>query len=363
MLSTAAETRPDAAHQAAYADARASLLAGPPPTHPPSAPLPVLQQPQFTPLKSVTPPSMDDDATLRTPRTGEPGTSFTSPSPMSLHIIPSPVTVPAPVAGAAAAASSSGAPSPLPVSMREIYKISNDNRRKKKRAKLTHDGTAAGAAASGEGDDDEPGAAPAAAAPERKKNVPSNSDVGADGKTSAEFLKTIGWGTGVQAGGAGAAPAAGQQQQSNSATTDSAKKRRRSGSSSAPSASLSSSPPAASFVPSAAAASAAPLHPFDYASASLPPSAPSTHGHFTPYADMGRDERELQKAAGGGAGHSRDPSQKIYKNHTMLKNAGKSVTVRMDDAHQHQGRRGGSSHGIPIPGRNNPQQQQQQQRR
>jgi len=101
------------------------------------------------------------------------------------------------------------------------------------------------------------------------------------------------------------------------------------------------------------------VQPFDYASASLPPSAPLSHAHFQPYADMGRDDRELRAAAGGAAA-SRDPSQKIYKNATMLRHASKSVTVKMDDAHQHAPRRAQQqAGGMPIPQRN----QQQQQRR
>jgi hypothetical protein len=82
----------------------------------------------------------------------------------------------------------------------------------------------------------------------------------------------------------------------------------------------------------------------------LPPSNPSKQPHFQPYADMGRDKAELKAAAGVG-GNKNDPSQKIYKGHTFLKHANKSVTVRMDDAHQ---RRPAAQQpaGIPIPNRN-----------
>lgn len=58
---------------------------------------------------------------------------------------------------------------------------------------------------------------------------------------------------------------------------------------------------------------------------------------------MGRDKMELKAAAGV---QSRDPSQRIFKGHTQLKNANKSITVRMDDTQQRQ--RGGSA-GSALP--------------
>lgn len=135
------------------------------------------------------------------------------------------------------------------------------------------------------------------------------------------------------------------------------KKRKHSGSStgSGP-ASLSSSPPTSSLlssmVPAAAAASV-----FDYSTASLPPSNPQKAPHFTPYADMGRDKAELKAAAMGPGARSNDPSQKIYKNHTMLKNAHKNVTVKMDDQRSRTAAAAAAAGGIPIPAARNQQQQ------
>jgi len=135
---------------------------------------------------------------------------------------------------------------------------------------------------------------------------------------------------------------------------DSAKKRRRSGSASAPAAgSLSSSPPLSAASP-LLQSSPPPVVAFDYSAASLPPSNPAKLAHFQPYQDMGRDKAELKAAAGVGAAARNDPNNKIYKGHTMLKHANKSVTVKMDDAHQ---RRNAPAAGIPIPARNAQQQQ------
>ena len=232
MLASTAESKSDLQdNQRAIAEVHASMLLAAAPVHPPSAPLP-----HSTPLKSTTPVSasmMDDDESsqLRTPHTGEPAYSFTSPSPMSLQVIPSPLTVPAaaaatgftsiaaPAASAALPLGSSGASSPLPNSMREIYKISNENRRNKKKAKLTHVAGAVGSQPMDADDEEGSGSAKAsavtagaaAAAGGKKKGHTSNSssagaDVGADGTTSTEFLKNIGWGS-------GAPPATATQQQ------------------------------------------------------------------------------------------------------------------------------------------------------
>ena len=136
------------------------------------------------------------------------------------------------------------------------------------------------------------------------------------------------------------------------------KKRKHSGSStgSGP-ASLSSSPPTSSLLSSmvGSAAGSAPSV-FDYSSASLPPSNPQKAPHFTPYADMGRDKAELKAAAGGPGARSNDPSQKIYKNHTMLKNAQKNVTVKMDDQRSRTAAAAAAVGGIPIPAPRNAQQ-------
>ena len=223
LLSSSFDSKPDVQSNRALAEARASLLSAVP-AH---TAAPVLL-PQQTPLKSAS-PAMEDDSSLRTPRTGEPDYSFTSPSPMSLQIIPSPVNVPsatgaaasagsftsiagevAPAAaaaasGVAASTASAAASSPLPTSMREIYKISNDNRRKKKKAKLGHEQGGAGGAQGMDVDEEDStpkaAATAAAAGADRKKkggqsaSGSTGADAAADGTNSDEFLKTIGWGS------------------------------------------------------------------------------------------------------------------------------------------------------------------------
>lgn len=141
------------------------------------------------------------------------------------------------------------------------------------------------------------------------------------------------------------------------------KKRKHSGSSSGSGpASLSSSPPTSSLLSSmlvGVSASAASSSPFDYSSASLPPSNPQKAAHFAPYADMGRDKAELKAAAATGPkARTNDPNQKIYKNQTMLKNAHKNVTVKMDDQRSRTAAAAAAG-GIPIAPRNTQQQQQQ----
>lgn len=359
-----------------------------------------------TPLKATTAAAdgsstnmMDDDdrTALRTPITGEPGHSFVSPSPASLLVAPSPVPIPYPasaagghssftsiardvapsmssnhesagsasgssgvgvVSAALAAAtnntsSSSGGNSPLPKSMREIFKISNDNRRKKKK-KVSHHGSNAGGAGAGavgvDGDDGDEGAGggggsnpstrPPSAAGHRKGSSSSSSlhkDAASDYASSQEFLKEIGWMNG-QSGAS-----------SSSVPHPDNKKRKHSSAPSSGAASVSSSPPSNSPV----------LQPFNYANATLHASLPAHVPHFDPTHDFGRDKSEL-KAAAGTAPQSRDPNQRITKGLNQLKGLNKSVTVRMDDHHQHhhsapyrshpndQRQRGGSANsGLP----------------
>lgn len=230
MLSRSAEPFQDLqSNQHALAEVRSSLLAAAP-IQPTSAPLPPHHpraHSHSTPAKSTTPLSsaMDDDesAQLRTPQTGEPQYSFTSPSPMSLTVIPSPATVPASTSTAPAAftsiaadvapsASSLGGAAaddaPLPSSMREIYKISNENRRNKKK-KLTHSSHPGINPAQGDADEDEGmgsaggGGGGAGASKGGKKkggqqgDAASSAATASDANNSAQFMQSIGWGTGA----------------------------------------------------------------------------------------------------------------------------------------------------------------------
>ena len=308
----------------------------------------------------------DDSAMLRTPVTGEPSHSFVSPSPMSLQVIPSPANVPgASAASGAKFASIAGdvpsstaeedsshpsltGSSPLPKSMREIYKISNENRRKKKKVKTGAASSSAAAKDSGmDGDDDDGGSASGSAHNSRpgssagtrkegaggKKGYSNNSSTGADpasgdGQSSHEFMKNIGWGS-------GSSPhlTSVPQTQPNSAGPYDSKRKH----SSAPpsgSVSLSSSPPLSS--PS--------FQSFDYTHATLPASNPQSQAYFSPYQDMGRDKLELQAAAG--VTGPTTVANKIFKGHNMLKSQNKSVTVAFDGQRQ----RGGSAgSGLPAP--------------
>ena len=244
MLSRSSEPFQDLqSNQQALAEVRSSLLAAAP-IQPTSAPLPPHHPVSHsTPAKSSTPLSsaMDDDesAQLRTPQTGEPQFSFTSPSPMSLTVIPSPATVPASASTAPAAftsiaadvapaaSSRSGAAgsddAPLPSSMREIYKISNENRRNKKK-KLTHSSHPGINPAQGDADEDEGmgsaggGGGGGASKAGKKKGAGDAASVSSasDANNSAQFMQSIGWGTGSPAASTNTA-AAQQMNQPNSA--------------------------------------------------------------------------------------------------------------------------------------------------
>jgi hypothetical protein len=416
MLATTATTDAEA-NKTAMAQAHAALTMAPAYTHAIS----VLSQPAVvaTPLKNSSPEVAqmevdDDSAMLRTPNTGEPQHSFVSPSPMSLQVIPSPLTVPAgftSIAGDVPAASATTTSvtdaSPLPKSMREIYKISNENRRMKKKVKTTAGGSQSASHSGMEGDEEETNSAnastnnsrPSSVAGMRKEaggkkgHAANNSSIGMDTSTdgtssSQEFMKNIGWGSGTPPISSASHTSNAAMQLLNNQQPNSAKssannrqctenrasdwrgwsfavvlmllllslclfsygdsKRKHSSAPPSGSASLSSSPPSSSPA----------FHSFDYTHATLPPSNPAAQAYFNPYTDMGRDKSEL-KAAAGTSGPT-TAANKIYKGHTQLKTSNKSVTVRMDEGYQRQ--RGGSAgSGIPIP-RSNAQQQQQQRR-